>query len=123
MQGNPPEWWFKCNDPNCFYTAPRSLILGKTSLCPQCHIHELILDKEAMRRAVPRCINCRETKEAKAYKAAKNLIEQIGIENMEKAYEELGNPNNPFIGALTEAFGDKVEDREEEEVDEIDSPL
>jgi hypothetical protein len=74
-QGKPPEMWLKCCDPHCTYIAPRSLLIGKASLCPQCKSREVILDHEALRRARPLCIECRNTKESKTYKLAKKLVE------------------------------------------------
>lgn len=74
------EIWFKCADPNCTHTAPASLIKGKVTLCPQCKVTEFILDREALRRAVPKCVNCRDTKEAKLIKAAEGLMGNVEME-------------------------------------------
>jgi hypothetical protein len=82
-QGKDNEWWYKCADPHCTYIAPRSLVIGKSSLCPECHEHEFILDHEALRRAVPKCHHCRNTKEAKARRAGEELIKEIGVEDGE----------------------------------------
>ena len=75
--GMQQEMWYRCADPTCYFTAPRSLIQGKESLCPQCREHTLILDPQALKRAKPLCINCRGTKEAKQYKKGMTMVKDL----------------------------------------------
>jgi ssDNA-binding Zn-finger/Zn-ribbon topoisomerase 1 len=55
---------WKCADPDCFETIEGALLEGKRTLCPQCHETSFILTKDLMRRVKPKCINCRDTKDA-----------------------------------------------------------
>jgi len=58
------ELHYKCNHPDCFHTAPVSLIEGKRTMCAICHQKDFILTREDLRRAKPRCPDCSETREA-----------------------------------------------------------
>lgn len=76
------ELVFKCNDPHCTHFDRRSAILGNASTCPSCGT-EFLLTLENLRRAVPKCLNCSNTKEAREHKMAKSLVEgamnELGI--------------------------------------------
>lgn len=82
------EVWFKCADPTCTHTAPASLIKGKYTLCPQCKINTFTLDREALRRAVPKCVDCRDTKESKVIKVAEQLMNDVEINKAKELIEE-----------------------------------
>ena len=58
------EWQYKCADPDCYEVKPLSLILGKRSRCAVCRQTEMILTREDLRRAKPRCKDCSNTKQA-----------------------------------------------------------
>jgi hypothetical protein len=77
VQGTSPEPWYKCADAHCTHTAPRSLILDKASICPKCFNRELILDRDALKRKRPLCIECRNTREAQMHRKAKSLLEDL----------------------------------------------
>lgn len=82
------EWMYKCANPNCSHLAQASFIKGKVSLCPQCKTAELLLDKEALRRVVPKCPNCRNTKESRVLKKAAELLKTAEIIHAQKLIEE-----------------------------------
>lgn len=67
---------FKCNDPHCTHFADRAFVMGKASLCPACG-REFILDREALRRVRPTCLNCSNTKEGRKHRALQSLITGI----------------------------------------------
>jgi|SRR5438132_2762023 len=67
-------YYYKCNSPNCFYTADKRLLLGKECMCPICNTHTLILTNEDLKRKVPRCLYCSNTKEARKKRAYAQLL-------------------------------------------------
>lgn len=72
--------YFKCAHPKCTHFASRELILGKESICSICHENVIILDREALQRANPRCVKCSNTKQSKQIKAIENLFATQGID-------------------------------------------
>lgn len=75
--------YYKCNDPLCTTTYDREMLVGKLNLCPSCKVNTFILDRQALKRAVPKCIECRNTKEGKRHKAAVALVKGL-FENKEE---------------------------------------
>lgn len=69
---------FLCSDPHCSHYTEKKLLTNKASLCNECG-REFILTREKLRRAVPKCDNCANTKEAIAFRGRKKFIEEIGI--------------------------------------------
>ena len=53
--------YYRCTHSECSHYLHVSLLDGKKSTCPLCH-KEMILTKDMLRRAVPRCIYCSNTK-------------------------------------------------------------
>lgn len=78
-RGIPLEQYWKCVDANCTHTIAQSLVKGKNTLCPQCKItvFQLSWEDDLLRRAVPKCINCRETAVAKEHKVIKSLVQDL----------------------------------------------
>jgi hypothetical protein len=68
---------WKCSDAKCFFTASSEKVRGKASRCTQCRTKEIILTRELMRRAHPRCLDCADTAEARRHRELKNLLEQF----------------------------------------------
>lgn len=66
---------WRCTDPYCTHTTPTELVAGKASKCG-CGA-EFILDREAMRRRTPKCLNCSDTAKARLHKRAQMLIHSI----------------------------------------------
>lgn len=58
------EIWYKCTHPDCNHYAALSFLIGKRAICGICNENEIILTKEDLRRAVPRCQGCSNTKVA-----------------------------------------------------------
>ena len=84
--------YWKCIHPECSHFAPKELVVGKKACCTQCN-GEFILNYENMQMVRPRCLNCRDTKEAKAYKLGKAILSQqlsfsVGDGLQEKGEEE-----------------------------------
>ena len=69
--------YFKCSHPRCMSSFEREQLIGKESLCPQCLTNVFILDHRALERATPKCLACRKTKEAKAFRTAQTIAEHI----------------------------------------------
>lgn len=59
----PPYEVFACQKPACNHTLPIERALGKLCECNVCH-NPMILDKETVKKARPRCTDCivRKTK-------------------------------------------------------------
>ena len=70
---------YRCNDPYCNHYAERTFIVGKASLCTKCK-NEFILTMEDLKLAMPRCINCSNTKEAIERRAARSLVSRLGLD-------------------------------------------
>lgn len=71
------EQQYKCDDPDCTSTAPRSLLLGKRSICAICRSKDLILDHKSLKLARPRCENCSNTQESRKKRELKEKVEAI----------------------------------------------
>ena len=67
---------FQCADPYCTHKMQRSMIVGKVSLCNGCR-QEFILTKEAMKRALPKCVNCMQTKEAIEFREQRKRLQEV----------------------------------------------
>lgn len=72
------EGYWKCKHPDCSYFVPRSYIEGKSSLCNGCG-EKFVLQMEDFKRSFPKCINCKQTKEAKEFQRKKKILEELGI--------------------------------------------
>lgn len=70
------EMQYRCKDPDCFDIKPKSLLVGKKSLCTICR-QEMTLTLEDLRRANPRCINCSDTKAAKKHKEIEKAVDSV----------------------------------------------
>jgi hypothetical protein len=69
--------YYRCNSPDCTYSIEKSEILGKLSRCNQCG-NQIILSREDLRRAAPKCLNCSNTKKAIAHRKAQNVLDVLG---------------------------------------------
>lgn len=67
---------YRCVQPNCYFVVSKDLLLGKQSLCSVCDT-PIILDHYDLRRAAPRCINCKTTKEANQLKQAASIAGKL----------------------------------------------
>lgn len=59
--------YYMCSHPDCSHTAEKNLIRGKASMC-ECG-QKFILNAANLQLAVPKCLMCRNSKEARAFKA------------------------------------------------------
>lgn len=71
------EMCYKCDDPDCEYTARKDFLQGKRSLCSVCKQEEIILDTENLNLSRPRCQNCSRSNEAKQGRKLKNTLEGL----------------------------------------------
>jgi hypothetical protein len=71
------QGYYRCNSPDCTYSVPKGDILGKLSRCTQCG-EQIILTKEDLRRASPRCLECSNTKKAIAHRKARTALNMLG---------------------------------------------
>ena len=67
---------YQCGDPKCTHSSHRKFLKGKSSVCPQCGT-VFLLTWELLRRAIPLCLNCSSTKEAKQHQKLKSLMESL----------------------------------------------
>lgn len=72
--------FMKCDHPQCHHYLRTELLKNKESLCPVCHEETLILTREALRRAKPRCIKCSETKIAKTIRERARILKGLGFD-------------------------------------------
>ncbi len=59
--------YFRCVDSDCTHRDSKDSIDGKNARCPSCG-GTFQLDREALRRRDPKCLNCSNTKQARAMK-------------------------------------------------------
>ena len=72
--------WY-CKHPECSYSnTSRSDVLGKKSLCAVCGRNEIVLDREALRRAEPRCTECSTTATAQRKQDFMKTLRGMGID-------------------------------------------
>lgn len=85
-RGNPVEMHWKCADPDCTHTIAQSLVIGKNSLCPACTavIFKLTWEDDLLRRSIPKCINCRNTRRAKTYQNIQGSLKGLFKEDERK---------------------------------------
>lgn len=67
---------FHCTDPHCYHIISKSRLHKKASRCPSCG-QEFILTHEMLKRAVPKCLNCCDTKAAREHQAAGSLARNV----------------------------------------------
>lgn len=67
---------FICADPHCTLVRPYGRVLNKLTRCNFC-TNEFILDYESARRAKPRCLECSQTKKARAFKIAAHALDKL----------------------------------------------
>lgn len=75
VKGKKDQW--RCNNPYCTYTVEKVYVEGKASLCGVCNIRETIMDRENLRRAIPRCDECSGRSELVQKRKVKNLLENL----------------------------------------------
>lgn len=73
---------YRCNSPDCTHFTDKESILGKLSLCTSCG-DTIILSREDLRRAKPKCLACSDTKKGKAFRKAQELTRYLGLEPTE----------------------------------------
>ena len=67
---------YMCSGKFCFATYHKEMLKGKENQCPSCE-KVFLLTAEDLRRARPVCPNCSNSKNAREYRAAKTLIEDL----------------------------------------------
>lgn len=73
---NKKKGTYQCVDPHCYRVLPRVRLIGKASLCNQCH-QEFTLTHRDLQLAKPKCLNCSDTKVAREFRRAKEVTESI----------------------------------------------
>ena len=68
---------YRCNDPNCYAIKDKALLIGKETVCSKCKVNRFILTPEDLRRKVPRCPDCSNTKASLVASRAKNLLNNL----------------------------------------------
>ncbi len=66
--------FYKCMDPECPHYINANLLLGRRVLCSICKAGKLVVTSEDLKRKHFRCIDCSNTKEARA---ARNPTKKI----------------------------------------------
>lgn len=117
---------YMCYAPTCSHHIDRKFIINKLSACPDCG-NVFTLDRNDLRLKVPKCINCRNTKEGRAYRAAqltiKETVDKLFTETpVESAVDEFGNMKpisltfEDIMGTVEEVEeGEDSEDEDDEE--------
>ena len=68
---------YACTHPDCTSVVGRNLLKGKRTLCGICKTEDCIFDYENLRREIPRCSKCSNTKKAAAIREKQNVLEEL----------------------------------------------
>lgn len=79
------QW--KCADPYCTFRAALTYVLDKVTKCNGCE-SEMILNREASRRAKPMCVKCSNTIESRRIRETEakvtDVLSELGLLEGEK---------------------------------------
>lgn len=77
---SPKKDSFRCDHPDCSHLMlNKSDLIGKRTVCAVCRENSFLLTVEDLRRKRPRCINCKETKEARKKREMKETLAGLGV--------------------------------------------
>ncbi len=102
--------YYRCDAPDCTHFLDKENVQGKLSRCTVCG-DQMILSREDLRRARPKCMNCSNTKTAKMHRKAQELTRYLGTDR----FDTLGIFNTPTEAQfpLLDSSIDNEEDLEE----------
>lgn len=80
----------------CYARFTDEQVKGKVSLCPICGEGTFLMDREAMRRRAPRCLNCQTTKKATDIRKLKTVANDI-LTDMLLSKDEETIEEEPFL--------------------------
>jgi hypothetical protein len=103
--------FYRCNSPDCTHHANKDVILGKLSLCTDCQ-QPMILTREDLRRARPKCLNCSDTKKAKHWRKAQELTRYLGTEAFEPLSTLIVKSHTSGLEPEPELDSEELEDQE-----------
>jgi hypothetical protein len=67
--------YYRCANAHCSHFAEKEVLVGKACTCT-CG-KEFILDREDLRRARPKCLECSNTAKSKIFKASHDLVKGL----------------------------------------------
>lgn len=67
---------YRCIDPNCTHYTEYSALVGKNAICPECR-ETFILTKNALTLVLPRCLDCRNTRESRNNQEVRSLVDSV----------------------------------------------
>lgn len=70
---------YQCSDSDCGHFTYKKYLKGKRTLCPKCKSEEFLLKASDLRKAMPVCMNCSNTKEAKKLRETREALEVLGL--------------------------------------------
>lgn len=106
---------YKCADPLCTKFYDKRLILGKYSLCPKCQVNTFELTREDLRRKMPVCLECSNTKAARIRRASRDLLKDIDLYKSDPIGAILSTLHEPAAPARDGYLFDEVISKTEEE--------
>jgi hypothetical protein len=65
--------YFRCAAPDCTHFLIREAVIGKNSLCNDCG-QSFLLTLDAAKLRKPRCLMCRNTKQARAFQTGQQFM-------------------------------------------------
>lgn len=77
LDGTADKTRYRCAHPDCPHWQYKNLLKGKRSICAVCHSRELLLDREALRRAKPTCIECSNTEKSRSVRLRLHDLEEL----------------------------------------------
>lgn len=68
---------YRCIDPDCTHVTLMNLLPGKRAICSICHLNEILITPEDLRRKHFRCLDCSNTKAAAETREKKAKVASI----------------------------------------------
>jgi hypothetical protein len=65
--------YFRCAAPDCTHFLIREMVIGKNSLCTECG-SQFLIDFDNAKLKKPRCLKCRDTVKARAFKVGQSIL-------------------------------------------------
>lgn len=73
--------YFRCAATDCpkdNHHLEREAVIGKRSRCPDCGT-VFVLDNQDVKRVRPLCLNCSDTKKARAYRLGQSVLKDMTV--------------------------------------------
>lgn len=92
VRNNTGDYYWRCNNPDCYFKCARSDIRGKRSLCNKCGVNTFIMEPDNLQYAFPKCDECSQSIPAKLRLAKKHATDST----INAVVKEAMSPKSPL---------------------------